>query len=110
MKIRKDGVLEGNSESVASFSTGAKSSVGTSAVQMTSSSVKAPLGVTVKAANNNSGTVYVGSSSSVTAGTADSTDGFELGPGESITILVDNTNKVWLIGSAAGQKVFYMVN
>lgn len=88
------------------LTTGAKSSIGTSAVQLTASSVSANKGVTVKAANANSGTVYVGIST-VTAGTTDATDGMELGPGESITVEVSNANLLYVIGSATGQKVFW---
>lgn len=89
-----------------SFSTGSKSSIGTSAVQITASSNVAKIGVTVKAANANTGTVYIGLSG-VTAGTTDATDGFELAGGESITIEVDNANKVYVIGSTTGQKVYW---
>lgn len=86
---------------------GAKSSVGTSAVQMTASSITASKGVLVKAANSNTGIVYVGNSD-VTANTTDATDGFELVSGESVFIEVSNANLIYLRASASGQKVFFL--
>lgn len=91
-----------------SFDHGSKSSVGTSAVQITTTSIVAKKGVTVKAANANTGIIYVGNSD-VTNGSTDATDGFELANGESIFIEIDNANKVYVIGSAASQKVFWVV-
>lgn len=92
----------------ASFDHGSKSSISTSAVQITASSISAKKGVVVKAANANTGTVYVGNSD-VTNGSVDATDGFELGAGESITVPTTNANLVYVIGSAASQKVFWFV-
>lgn len=93
----------------ATFSHGAKSSIGTSAVQMKASSVPANNGVMVKADIANTGIVYVGSSSSVTAGgTSDSTDGFQLNPGDGIVITVDNANDIYLIASVASQRVYWI--
>jgi hypothetical protein len=88
------------------FTTGAKSSIGTTAVQITTSDIKCVFGVLVKAASTNTGIVYVGPKG-VTAGTADATDGIELRAGEEIKIEVDNAKKVYVIGSATGQKVFW---
>lgn len=90
-----------------SFYTGAKSSIGTSAVQVTTSQTYINKGMLVKAAKLNSGTVYVGTTT-VTNGSADSTDGFELGAGESIFIETDRLDRVWVIGSASSQKVFWV--
>lgn len=89
-----------------SFNTGSKSSIGTSAVQLTASSTVVKIGITIKAANANTGIVYIGNSS-ITAGTTDATDGFEIAGGESITLEVDNVNKIYAIGSATGQKVYW---
>lgn len=90
-----------------SFTTGSKSAIGTSAVQIIATSTPAKIGVVVKAANSNTGTVYIGNSTGVTAGTTDATDGFELAGGESVTIDIDNVNKLYAIGSASGQKVYW---
>lgn len=89
-----------------SFFTGSKSSIGTSAVQIITSSTPVKVGVTVKAADNNTGTVYIGNST-VTAGTTDATDGFELAGGESVTIEINDVNKVYAISSTTGQKVYW---
>jgi hypothetical protein len=87
---------------------GSKGSIGTSAVQVTTTSIKLEKGVIVKAAAGNGGTVYVGNSD-VTANSAEATDGFELTAGESITVPVDDVSKVYVIGSGAGQQVFWFV-
>mgnify|MGYP001586299131 CR=1 FL=1 len=92
------------------FYHGAKSSIGVTAVQMLATDTKIQKGVVVKADNNNSGIVYVGKSASVTAGSADATDGFPLYPGDSVKLDVGNLNLVYLIGSAAGQKVFFIAD
>ena len=91
-----------------SFATGSNLDIDTSAEQLVSSSVACKFGVTVKAAATNTGTVYIGASSSVTAGTTGSTDGFPLEPGESVTVPVNNVNLLYGIASVANQKVFLM--
>ncbi len=93
-------------ETVHAFSHGRKSSVGTSAVQLTAAIAHLGKGVQIKADAANSGTVYVGGST-VTADAADATDGFPLSAGEGLLVPVDDPSKVYLIGSAAGQKVFF---
>lgn len=90
------------------FDHGRKSSIGVSAVQLTATSTPVKKGVAVKASRDNSSILYVGNSD-VTADTADATDGFELFPGESITIGIDNVNKIYVISKAAGQEVFWLV-
>jgi hypothetical protein len=95
-------------ESVHGFDHGRKSSIGTSAVPLVAASVRAAKGVQVKAAPTNTGIVYVGNSD-VTADASDATDGFPLEAGDGLFVPVDDASKVYLIGSAAGQKVFYCV-
>ncbi|MHC4269151.1 MAG: hypothetical protein ACYSWS_03415 [Planctomycetota bacterium] len=89
------------------FDHGRNSDVDTAAEQITTTSVAAKFGVLVKAANGNAGTIYVGNSD-VTANSADATDGFELGAGESVLIKVDNANKVYVIASEVNQIVYWM--
>jgi hypothetical protein len=60
------------------------------------------MSVTVKANNGNSGTVYVG-----VTGVTTST-GFELGAGESVSLPVDNTNRIFVIANAASQTISYV--
>jgi len=74
---------------------------------MTTLNFECQRGVVVKAAAGNSGKVYVGNSD-VTADSAAATDGFELSAGEAVTLEVDNVNKIWVIGSAVSQKVFWL--
>ena len=95
-------------------STGRKSSVGASAVQLTVSSTPLTYGVSIKAAAANTGTVYVGFSNAVTANAADATDGYELSAGGEVFIpsrLLNsspNVTDVWVIASAANQAVFWI--
>lgn len=91
------------------FKTGAKSSIGTSAVQISSTSVKTKKGVLVKAASTNgTGLVYVGDST-VTAGTPDSTSGFELAASEWVEIETDDVSRVYVIGSTTNLKVTWVI-
>lgn len=89
-----------------SFDHGSKT-VGTSAVQITTTSVPVQQRVIIKSAAGNEGTIYVGNSD-VTAASADATDGLELSAGESIAIEIDNANKVYAIASQASQEIFWM--
>ncbi len=88
------------------FWTGRKSNIGTSQVQLTTTTRDLSRGVRIKAAAGNSGTVYVGNTG-VTAGAADATDGFPLAVGDELPVKIDDPTKVYLIASAAGQKVFW---
>lgn len=85
---------------------GSNLDIDTTAEQITTTSFSAKFGVTVKAAVDNTDTVYIGNSD-VTAGTTAATDGFPLEPGESITLPVNNSNLLYAIGAAANQKVFW---
>lgn len=91
-----------------SFSNGSKNSIGSTPVQMSSTSYTVRVGVMVKASNVNVGRVYVGDSSLVTQNTDPTNDGYELGPGDEIFIPVNDINLIWLVASQAGQKVFWM--
>lgn len=110
VRVDSNGVVQVNATMSAatqsSFKTGSKSSITTSAVQIIVSSTPAVVGVTVKAANTNTGTLYIGNAT-ITAGTTDATDGFELAGGEAVTIEIDDVNKLYAIGSAAGQKLYW---
>jgi hypothetical protein len=77
-------------------------------VALSSASKPLTRGVQLRAGSGNTGVVYVGSSSGVTADVADATDGFPLSPGDGVLIKVDDANKVFLIASAAGQKIFFL--
>lgn len=76
--------------------------VGVAAVQLLKGA--APLtalrGVIVKSLGGNSGKIYVGSSSGVTVA-----NGFELIPGDAISLPLNNINLVWCISDTAAQIV-----
>ena len=112
MKVRKDGSLEispVNETPESSFDHGAKSSIGTSAVQIVVASLPTSKGIIVKAANGNSNNIYVGNSDVTKLGDSDATDGFELAAGESITVPLDNVNKVYVISDGTGQVVSWAI-
>lgn len=84
------------------FGTG-QTTVGTTAAQVSSTSLPAAL-VSIKALAANTGTVYVGDSSSVTSST-----GYPLAAGEETPPLpVANVDDLYIIGSAANQTVAFL--
>lgn len=87
-----------DSEVAASFTHGQNSDIDSGAAeQIVVASNPSKHGVIVKAMPNNTGYLYVG-----TVGVTSAT-GFPLDAGESITIPVDNANKVYAIGSIDNQ-------
>lgn len=60
-------------------------------------------GVIIKADDDNTNSVYVGESSSITADSGNSTSGFRLKAGQSIKLSVNNANLVYIIASTTGQ-------
>lgn len=80
-----------------------QTSVGVSAVQVQSSSQVCRHGVQVKANMGNTGIIYVGHSSGVTT-----SNGYELGPGESVFVPIDNVNKVYVISDTASQGISWL--
>jgi hypothetical protein len=55
--------------------------------------------VTVKARAQNTGLVYVGDGS-VTSG-----NGFQLSPGDSVSVDIDNVNRLWIDAAVANEGV-----
>jgi len=93
---------------VPDYLTGRKSSISTSAVQLTTADTHAHRGVQIVAAAGNTATVYVGIST-VTADAADGTDGFPLAAGESVVIPVIDPSKIYVIASSGStSKVFFI--
>lgn len=89
--------------------------VGETAVRLTATSTPAKFGVWVKASTFNAEgeAVYVGFADTVTAASADATDGFELAPGEAFQFpprpgLAMDASNVWVIGSAAGLELTWL--
>ena len=92
---------------VPSFATGRKSSIGTTAVQITSST-HVSRGVQIIADSTNSVKVYVGIST-VTANSADGTDGFPLAAGESVVVPVSDPSLIYVVApSGSSSKVFFI--
>ena len=87
------------------------STVGTSVVQFPDQEV-AEIFI-IKAADANTGIVYVLDNSDVTANSFDATDGIPLSAGQSITITPymcgRNSSTIYARASAASKKVFYWV-
>lgn len=76
--------------------------VGTSAVQLSSTSFDLWFGLAIKADDNNTSDVYIGGS------TVSSTTGYRLIAGQGITIEVDDVTRVYAIAGAAAQEVQYI--
>lgn len=85
---------------------GAKSSIGATAIQLSSDTTVLSKGVLLKADNANSGTIYVGTEV-VTAGTNDATDGMPLMAGDGHFLEADQLARVYVIASAPGQKIYW---
>ncbi len=60
------------------------------------------LSVTVRAKTSNTGLIYVGGS------TVTAANGFDLGPGEAVSLDVTNTNAVWIDAAVSGEGVSYL--
>mgnify|MGYP006908216181 CR=1 FL=1 len=91
--------------------TGRKSGIGTTAVQITSQSIKAGVGMTIYADTGNSGTLYVGFSENITADNSDNTDGFPVAAGAALDINIRNIERVYIIASTgSANKVWWIVN
>ena len=88
------------------FETGRKSSIGVTAVALTATSTPCEA-VTVRAPATNSVNVYVAARSTVTADSADATDGYQLAPGDLHIFNIDDPNKLYAISTAASQKLFW---
>ena len=96
-------------DSATLFVTGRKSAIAASAGQLSATAEPAARGVILKAAADNTTTVYVGPST-VTADAADATDGYPLAPGEAVLVPCDALSDIYLIGSGSGPaKVFWLL-
>lgn len=93
-------------ETVNSFCHGRKSAIGTAAVPLVATAVAATKGVQLRAADSNTATVYVGHST-LTTDTSDATDGFPLKAGEALFVPVNNASKIFVVSTAANQKIFW---
>lgn len=86
------------------LSNGVKDLTTTAASIGTSTALK--VGVHLKAPLTNTQTVYVGSSTLVTAPTS----GFPMEPGESMFIEIDNISKIYAKSNSTGQKITYIAS
>jgi hypothetical protein len=96
-------------QTVNAFKAYSKTQINPSGVLLSQYSIATVLGVQVKAYSLNSGNIYIGQSSGVTANSTEATDGYELTPGEGVFLPVSNTDLLYVIASASGQKAFYVV-
>ncbi len=81
---------------------GAKSSIGTTEVALSSSNTRFNCGVVIKAMVTNPGTVYVGAEGVL------ATTGYPLAPGDNVTIECVTAAQVKLIASNAGNEVRFI--
>lgn len=83
-------------------------SVGTSVVALSANDRELKGGVQIVADAGNSGVVYVGVRATLTAGSANATDGFPLSAGDTVFLPVSKESEVQLIGSASGQSAHFI--
>ncbi len=88
--------------------TGSNDDVNILASQLTVSDIQCKTGVQIKADNDNTAAIYVGTSSNVTAGTDIATDGYRLVPGEPVIMTVTNANQIWVITTVNTQKAWFI--
>jgi len=78
--------------------------VGTAAAAISSTSTNINW-IVVQADSSNSGNLFLGSSTVTNSG---ATTGIQLQAGQSAQFVVDDLNKVYVVGSAAGQTFHYL--
>ena len=88
--------------------TGALSSIGATALQIQSIITAGATGVYIKASYTNTWILYIGNST-VTANSADATDGFELLASEGLFIEINDPSKLYVVGSTTWLKLFYTI-
>ncbi|MCP4899840.1 MAG: hypothetical protein GY906_22970 [bacterium] len=81
--------------------------VGTTAVQISTSERALEGGVQIKADAANANPVWVGSRTNITAGTSDALDGYPLAAGEVIFLPAHSEAAVWMVSDAADMVVNY---
>jgi hypothetical protein len=81
--------------------------VGPEPVQLATSAPCAA-GLVVKASAANSGAVYLGPWEEVSAGAGGGNDGFELGPGESVSLELNDARLVWLVADRPEQNICWL--
>ena len=90
------------------FFTGSKTGITTSSAALSTTELHSRRGIQIVADSGNANRVFIGQSSSVTAGTAEATDGYPLAAGESIVLPVTDPNSIFVIGPAGTGKVFFV--
>jgi len=94
--------------SVQSFFTGGNSDVDAAAEALTARDVPLRKGIVVKAAAANTGIVYVGPASTVTADADATTGGYPLSAGDAVGFEINNANLIYVIASAVNQSVSWL--
>ena len=89
--------------------TGRKSSIGTDAIQITDSEIRATNGVQIYADVDNPGIIYVGFSSDITANSDDITDGFPLAAGDNMFFSVRNPKDIWVVASNSNNTLWFVI-
>jgi len=78
------------------------------AAKVTTRSYELHAGCAIKAAAGNTGTVFVGFRSTLTAGTAASTDGYPLAAGEEFPFAVADPSELYQVADAASQDIYIL--
>lgn len=94
-------------ETEGTFQHGANRDVDNAAEVLTNTTTQFQHGLTITADNTNTGIIYVGASTGVTAGTDGTTDGAPIYPGTWRFFAVRDASKVYVIASAANQVCYW---
>lgn len=100
--VINDGDTSSSIESPVSVTQGEKA-VTTAGVRVNLES-NASKSITIKAMNNNTGTIYVGGIGVTLA------NGFPLLAGDTLDLDISNTDKIWLDASVSGEKIRWISN
>ena len=95
-------IIDQDTISSASFQSPFQITVGTSIVALSTINIKCKRGLQLYADPTNGGIIYIG------RGNVATSTGYGLFPDKDIFIPIDNTDTIYLIASASGQKLYCM--
>lgn len=92
------------------FATGGKANIGTSAVKLVDTSFRCTQGIQVYAGSGNAEHIWIGASGFSVSSSGTGTDGFPLGPGETLLLQIKNPEHIWVRStSTANQSAWWFM-
>jgi len=91
------------------FATG-RVTVSTTGVPLVSNEAeRCDIGIQIYSSSGNTGDVYIGNSTGVTADSSDTTDGYPIAPNTSLLVTDRNPNEIFAISESGAQKLWYII-